>query len=58
MPVTIFNALPLPDRRQAVQQAVLEGIGEHPENEQWTVCIDEPQNKPNWIVSIEGRCWP
>ena len=55
MPVSIFsNNIAMPDRREAIGNAVLDGIGDPPENEQWTVYIYEPQEKPNYIVTIKG----
>ena len=55
MSVTIFsNDIPIPEHRESIGEAVLDGIGQRPDNEQWTVSIYAPQNSANYIVVIEG----
>ena len=55
MPVSIWcNTIAIPDRCEAIGAAVLNGIGQRPENEQWTVSIYEPADRPDYIVKIEG----
>jgi hypothetical protein len=44
----------LPDERFAIQEAVLEAIGDRPEHEAWNVRIDEPFDRPDYIIDIEG----
>ncbi len=50
----LSNTIPLPDEQQAVEQAVLDAIGERPESELWTVRIDEPADRPDYIIDIRG----
>ena len=53
MAVSVFcNTIAMPGRRQAVERAVLQGIGQRPGN--WVISIFEPQPSPEYIVSIEG----
>ena len=53
MPASIFsNDIPIPDRRKVIGAAVLDGIGNRPEN--WVVSIHEPQYSPDYVVTIEG----
>ena len=55
MSVTIFiNEIPIPEHREAIEKAVLEGIGQRPNNEQWMVSIYAPQNSDHYSVVIEG----
>ncbi|HXJ93160.1 MAG TPA: hypothetical protein VMT20_09800 [Terriglobia bacterium] len=55
MAVKVFcNTIALPTYRDSVRGAVLEGIGERPPNEDWMISIFEPQDRPDYIVKIEG----
>ncbi len=55
MSVTIFsNDIPIPELRESIGKAVLDGIGQRPDNEQWRVYIYAPQNSAHYIVVIEG----
>ena len=59
MDLSVFcNTIAMPDRRQVVECAVLQGIGQAPGN--WVISIFEPQRSPEYIVSIErpdGFAW-
>ncbi len=50
----ITNTIPLPEERLAIEEAVLDAIGERPEHEAWRVRIDEPFDRPDYIIDIEG----
>lgn len=50
----LANTIAMPDRRAAVEKAVVEGIGDRP-GEDWRVRIIEPQDRPDYIVTIEGH---
>ncbi len=53
MPASIFsNDIPTPNRRKVIGAAVLDGIGNRPEN--WVVSIHQPQHSPDYVVTIEG----
>jgi hypothetical protein len=53
MPVSVLsNSIAAVDRREAIQRAVLEGIGQRAGN--WVLRILEPQLRPDYIVKIEG----
>ena len=50
----LSNTIPLPGERIAIQDAVLDAIGEKPDHERWVVSIHEPQDRPDYIIDIEG----
>ena len=50
----LANTIAMPGRRQLIGDAVVEGVGDRPENETWKVWIYEPQDRPDYIVTIEG----
>ena len=53
MPTSIFsNDIAMPNRRKVIGAAVLDGIGNRPEN--WVVSIHEPRGGPEYIITIEG----
>lgn len=55
MPISVFsNNIAMPDRRKAIQEAVLAGTGSSPGSQTWQVFIFEPQSSPEYIVKIEG----
>jgi hypothetical protein len=55
MPVSVLcNNVAMPDRRIAIQQAVLPGIGPRPGSEAWEVSICQSQSRDEYIVKIEG----
>ncbi len=55
MSVTIFsNDIPIPELRDSIGKAVLDGIGQRPDNEQWRGSIYAPQTSAHYIVVIEG----
>jgi hypothetical protein len=55
MPRYVFsNNIAMPDRRKVIQEAVVAGIGSRPESETWVVSIFQPQDRPEYVVKIEG----
>jgi hypothetical protein len=55
MAVKVFsNTIALRTYRDSVQRAVLDAIGERQPSEDWTVSIFEPQDRPDYIIRIEG----
>jgi hypothetical protein len=55
MPVEVlYNRIALRTYHDSIQKAVLEGIGERPPGENWTVSIFEPADRPDYIIGIEG----
>jgi hypothetical protein len=42
------------DLRKSVQSAVIEGIGERPNSERWMVSISECDERPVYLIAIEG----
>lgn len=54
MPVSVQNTISVPDKKKAIANAVLEGIGDRRAEEQWSVRIIEPPDRPDYIVTIEG----
>jgi hypothetical protein len=46
------NTIALPDLRESVQIAVLEGVGKRPKCEGWAASIYE--RAESWVVVIEG----
>ena len=55
MSVSIFcNEIPIPEHRESIGKAVLDGIGQRPDNEQWRVEIYAPRDSADYIVVIEG----
>ena len=49
----INNTIPVLTRG-SVEKALLDGIGQRPENESWKIWMDEPQNRSAYIITIEG----
>ncbi len=50
----VSKSIAMPDRRETIGKAALEGIGHRPEAQIWEIQIREPQNMPNYIVTIHG----
>ncbi len=55
MTLEIFsNNIPYKESREAVEQAVREGIGERADAGAWSVSIFEPQLRHRYTITIEG----
>ena len=55
MTLKIFsNNIPYKESREAVEQAVREGIGERADAGAWSVSIFEPQLRHRYTITIEG----
>ena len=53
MPVILSNNIPLPEKRERFNRAVLEGMGKLPDS--WQASIFEPQKTGTYVeVTIEG----
>jgi hypothetical protein len=52
--IVVTNTIADPGSRRAIQNAVLQGLGQRPDNESWTVRIFEPQSGPEYVIKIEG----
>ena len=50
----IINTIPMPEYAEAVESAIVAGIGERSENEQWKIYIREWENNTDYVVVIEG----
>lgn len=52
--VVLTNTIPLPDVRQQVQAAVLNGIEKYPTREPWRVKIFAPADKAGYFIRIQA----
>lgn len=50
----VANTISDSENARRAERAILDGIGDRPEEELWGVSIFEPQENPGYFVSIEG----
>lgn len=52
--IIVENKIALPQRMNAVSAAVLKGIGNRPDDEEWRITIFEPIDSPRFTITIHG----
>jgi len=50
----VENTIAMPHDAAAVERAVLDAIGERPDDQTWAVRISEPSDRSDYIIHIEG----